>query len=198
MATNKEKLASQIRDIYTGGNPSAQARVTLGQIELLIDQVVPAIRLQNFYEMYREFGATNLNGQFWKYYDITLTTGGDNWKKCELPKQYLSLPTNRGFSVFDPETNRIIETWPLEEFIGLAGGLMQSTGRYFACPVNGYLEIRGDCSDRLPKIKRVRVGMVVPDETCLDEAIDLVVIERILNILKVQPFPDKTINANPQ
>jgi hypothetical protein len=198
MATNVQKLASQIRDIYTGGNPDSQSRITLGQIELLVTQMAPALRVQNFREMYDQFGAHEVDGKFWKYYTINLSAGGTFWKKCVLPEAYLTLPTNRGFSVFEADSLCVIEVWPKEELAAIAGGLAQSTGQYFACPAGTYLEIRSSCNRKLPKISQVEVGMIVPDASCVDEAIDLILIERVLNILRGQPFPDKNVNANPQ
>lgn len=193
------KLASQILDLFTGGEPDADSRATIGQIELLIKQVAPAIRKMDFFQMMKEVGAQQINGQFVKNFTINLTSGGTCWKKAELPAPYLALPTNRGV-VYVNESDGMspIELIPKDVLANLAGGLLQSTGKYFACPVDTYLEIRGNCNTRLPQIRTVDVGLaVVGSELAVDEGSQMVIIERVLAVLKSQPMPDKNINANP-
>jgi hypothetical protein len=199
MATNVQKLASQIRDIYSGGNPNSNTRVTQGQIELLIVQVAPALRVKSFREMYDQFGVHIIDGKFVKPYTITLTTGGTNWKKAALPAAYLTLPTNRGVAfVLEPNTFKPIEVVDKALFANLAGGIVQSSGGYYAIPLSDYIEIRGGCNKTLPRIGSIEIGLVVPDETLADEALDYIIIEEVLKLLSVMPFPDKNINANPQ
>lgn len=199
MATNIQKLASQIRDIFSGGNPNSNTRVSQAQIELLITQMAPALRVQNFREMYDQFGVHMVNGQFVKDYNITLTTGGTGWKKAVLPASILALPTDRGIAyIYQGGTLKEVERIPKSLLGNLAGGLLQSTGKYFACVVGSYLEIRGDCNEDLPNIRSIDIGLVVPDESQVDEALDLVIIERVLAILRGVPLPDKNVNANPQ
>jgi hypothetical protein len=64
--------------------------------------------------------------------------------------------------------------------------------------LSDYIEVRGNCNEDIPKIKTIEVGLVVPDETLADEALNYIIIEEVLKLLSVMPFPDKNVNANPQ
>ena len=149
--------------------------------------------------MYANFGVHIIDGKFVKPYIITLTTGGNNWKKAPLPAAYLTLPTNRGVAyILDPTTFKAIEIVDKALFSYLDGGIVQSTGGYYAIPLSDYIEVRGNCNEDIPKIKTIEVGLVVPDETLADEALNYIIIEEVLKLLSVMPFPDKNVNANPQ
>lgn len=197
MASNLEKLADQLRDAYNGGQPDPQSRISKARARLLIEQIAPGVRKEDFERMYNKFGVQIINGQFVKDYTITLTPGGVGWKKAPLPAAVLALPTNRGFAyIYEPDSLDTIELVDKGLFGGLSNGILQCTGQYFACPVGDYLEIRGKRNDKLVPLTAISAGLVVPDETCLDEASDYIVLERALAVLKGQPFPDMNVNAN--
>ena len=51
---------------------------------------------------------------------------------------------------------------------------------YFLRIVRRSLSRRGNCNEQGPRIKIVEVGLVVPDETLADEALDYVIMEEVM------------------
>lgn len=199
MASNVQKLAAQLRDIYTAGFPDAEARLSTPRALLLVTQVAAQVRLQNFREMYRDFGVHMVNGQFVKEYELELVDGGTNFKKCALPAAVLALPTNRGIAyVLGADGLTPIELLDKSTYMLLSGGITQATGKDYALPVGNTLEIRGACPTEKPVTRNITVGMVVPDESQVDEASDFVILDKCLALLRQQPYPDMNVNANPQ
>lgn len=198
MASNAQKLAAQLRDIYTAGFPDAEARLSTPRALLLVTQVAAQVRVQNFREMYREVGAHMVNGQFVKEYTLPVEISG-NRGLVVLPGAVLALPTNRGFAYILEENGETpIELMDKSTYILLSGGITQATGPNYALPLGATLEIRSACASTAPKTKKIVAGLVLPDESQVDEASDFVILDKCLALLRQQPYPDMNVNANPQ
>jgi len=194
---NTQTLANQILLRLNNGFPNADSRFTQGQIETLVKQIAPGVMRNDYEQSMKLWGARNVNGQFVKPYTISLTSGGTNWKKAQLTAPYIALPFSRGIAYVLTPDGTIIEPVDKATFLGLAGGLLQETGKYFAIPLSDYIEIRTSCNKRLPPLSTVEVGQVVPDESLVNEVYDAIIIEKAMAILVGEGMPDKNVNANP-
>ena len=177
------KLAEQILRIVSGGDPAIESKIELAELEFQIELAGNVVGRQTYFENRQAEGQGEVNGCWVIEYPITLSAGRfPSEKFATLPAVYLDLPQDRGvvdaFYIREGRPYSIVYV-PNNQF-GSNSPSVQALGKYIYTVQNGRLTVSTTCYEEANRLTTIYAKLAVANETTIDQAKGLMVIERVL------------------
>jgi hypothetical protein len=198
-----DKISEQILRMLSGGDPAIESKIELAEIKLLVIQAGNDVAFDEYINNKKLDGQENPSSDWLMDFDITLTANSlTNEKTASLPVAYVSIPRDRGVYavryVSDGAYSQINYA-PYSSYVSPRNDSDAAMGPYLYTIKAAALIVYATCSDKTVDPANVIVTMAVSNETTIDNAKAIAVIQKVLPLLQAQmrAKPDMVTDNNP-
>jgi len=178
-------LADQAVLMVTGGRPTAEG-LDKREVRAMVKEAIPIVARQEYFENYKAFNQSEVQGQWLMPFEITLTNNTMlSLKQAVLPESYIALPKNRGVNKVQA-AGKTLPPMSYDKYELLKGGsLLEFLDKPSYAILTNTVLILPTCVEPI-RFPSVVVTLAVANSTTLTESQGLLVLNYILPNLRVR------------
>lgn len=171
--------------MVTGGRPTAEG-LDKREVRAMVKEALPIVARQEYFENYKAFNQSDVQGQWLVPVPITLTTNSAlGLKQAVLPEAYISLPKNRG--VYKVQAGgKTLPPMGYDKYELLKGGsLLEFLDKPSYALLANTILILPTCVEAI-KFPSIVAILAMANSTTLTESQGILVLNQVVPLLRIR------------